>query len=565
MLTRFRNWAARKLLAGTPYDPAAKAPQTTVAKGISAIAATKIADYIATAARDSVPKTPDYAWPELPPGVRPAKPLAADDPGLLLAVDEAPDTGQLAMDDGATFNWLNGFGNLGCGLSFPGYPYLANLTQISEYRSPCEVMSTEMTRKWMKLVTKGKSDEADKIEQLDAWFTKHQIRDKFRRAALQDAQFGRSQIYIEIKGQDNDAGRQKPLMIDDKGGVGRDSVKNLQVIEAYWTTPYSYNADRPEQADFYIPQSWYVMGRKTHTTRLLSFVGREVPDLLKPAYNFGGISLIQLLELTVNMWLRTRKSVNDLINVFSMVTLSTDMNATLAGGNGDDVVSRTTLFTKFRSNLGLLLLNKDTEELNQQAVPLGTLDKLQAQSQEHMAAVSHIPLIKLFGVVPTGLNATGEGEIQVWYDFVRAYQENLFGPNLDIVLKLAQLDLFGAIDETIAYEWVSLDEPTAKELSEMRKADSERDTGYVNAGIVSPDEVREKLQLDPESGYSNLSGPAPEPEMDPALEGEGEEGDAPPEADPAEAQGAQHKHEADQAELDRKHEMAVTKLKVAKK
>jgi hypothetical protein len=198
-------------------------------------------------------------------------------------------------------------------------------------------------------------------------------------------------------------------------------------------------------------------------------------------------------------------------------------------------------------------------------VPLGTLDKLQAQSQEHMAAVSHIPLIKLFGVVPTGLNATGEGEIQVWYDFVRAYQENLFGPNLDIVLKLAQLDLFGAIDETIAYEWVSLDEPTAKELSEMRKADSERDTGYVNAGIVSPDEVREKLQLDPESGYSNLSGPAPEPEMDPALEGEGEEGDALPEADPAEAQGAQHKHEADPAELDRKHEMAVTKLKVAKK
>jgi len=52
----------------------------------------------------------------------------------------------------------------------------------------------------------------------------------------------------------------------------------------------------------------------------------------------------------------------------------------------------------------------------------------------------------MFGVVPTGLNATGEGEIQVWYDWINASQINLFGPNLQILLNVVQLDLFGAID-----------------------------------------------------------------------------------------------------------------------
>ena len=34
---------------------------------------------------------------------------------------------------------------------------------------------------------------------------------------------------------------------------------------------------------------------------------------------------------------------------------------------------------------------------------------------------------------------------------------------------------------------------------------------YLQAGVVDPDEVREKLQRDPNSGYDNLTGPAPEP------------------------------------------------------
>lgn len=514
MLTRFRNYLAG--LIAPKSTAVVPAPKAEIITGINTMALMNIK--AALAVDTAAPKVV-YKLPDLPPGVRPENREMSGLAPVVLACDEAP---VMALDNGATspFTWLQQYNALGCTLTFPGYPYLANLTQISEYRAPSEVISTEMTRKWLKLVNHGEDDASgDKLDKIEKRMTELKVRDAFREAAWNDSVFGRSQIYLEIKGQEGDDKRQLPLTIDNEGGIAKGSLKSLTVIEPYWSTPFSYNAAFPERADFYVPQSWYIMGRKTHTSRLLPFISREVPDLLKPAYNFGGISMTQLMEPYVNMWLRTRKSVNDLINIFSIVTLATDLDATLRGTDksGTDVVKRIQLFNQFRDNRGAMLVNKDTEELSLQNVPLSGLDSLQAQAQEHMAAPCHIPLVKLFGVVPTGLNATSEGEIQVWYDYVRAMQENLFSPQMDIVLKAVQLDLFGSVDENIGYEWVALDEPTAKEKAEERKSDAERDTAYINAGVVDPDEVRKKLQMDPTSGYDNLVGDAPEPEPNPDL------------------------------------------------
>jgi phage-related protein (TIGR01555 family) len=547
MLTRLKA-AYRALFHPEPAP--VQAPQKTPT-GISVRALQNVQEFIA--ADQSAPRV-ELKMPELPPGVRPAKPLSGD--ALYLAMDSNGQPEQMAMDDGGqsipAFGWLNTYGGLGCTLTFPGYPYLANLTQISEYRAPSEVISTEMTRKWLKIVSKGDKGGAgvgDRIKELTDRMVELKVRDVFKTAAWYDGVFGRGQVYIEIKGDEGDLARQKPLTIENNGGVKKGSLKSLKAIEPYWTTPASYNASYPERADYYVPQSWYIMGRKTHSTRLLNFVSREVPDILKPSYNFGGISMSQLMEPYVNMWLRTRKSVNDLINKFSITTLLTDLNATLSGGDGSDTVKRATLFTRLRDNLGLFMLNKGTEELGQVNTPLSTLDKLQAQSQEHMAAPCHIPLIKLFGVVPTGLNATGEGEIQVWYDFVRACQENLFGPQMDILIKVIQLDLWGSIDPNIGYEWVALDEPTAKEKAEERKSNADEAAVYLTNGVVDPDEVRTKLQSDPNSGWDQLQGSAPEPE-EPAE----------PSIDPTTE--ASMGHEAEQNDAQREHELAITKLKM---
>src|SRR5262249_13866582 len=99
--------------------------------------------------------------------------------------------------------------------------------------------------------------------------------------------------------------------------------------EPIWTTPTVYNSIDPTDPDFYKPPAWYVLGRETHASRLLTFVSRPVPDILKPAYNFSGLSLSQLIEPYVVRWLKTVDSVNRLISNFSTSGLLTNMQASL--------------------------------------------------------------------------------------------------------------------------------------------------------------------------------------------------------------------------------------------
>ncbi len=516
------------------------------------------------------PKRPErptdvYAFPDLPARVVPPAPKAGE-----IAMDKAI-TGEpprMALDStcgGFAPQW--GLGQQAGGLWFPGYPYLAELTQISEYREPCETIATEMTRKWFDLQSKSGGDKSEKIAQIMAECDRLKVRENFYKAGLLDCEFGRGQIYLNIADAD-ETKRQLPLEISPKG-IAVGSLKSIQAFEPYWSTPYSWNSQYPERSDFYKPTSWYIMGRKTHSDRILTFIGREVPDLLKPAYNFSGISMIQLGEMSVNMWLRTRKAVNDLINNFSIPVLSTDLGATLEEGGepGSGLLARLQAFTVTRNNQSIAAVNKDTEELKFAEATLASLDKLQAQSQEHMAAVWGIPLVKLTGITPSGLNASSEGEITVWYDRVGAMQVRILQPNLEILLKAIQCSLFGEIDDDIVIHWVTMAEPTGKELSEIRKSDADMDTGYINAGVISPDEARVRLQGDANSGYSNLSGPAPEPEPDPGIDPETglpmADPNAPPASDPADEAQKDRDHEADQNDKDREHEAAMAKAKPA--
>lgn len=456
-----------------------------------------------------------YVMPEILPGVLPAK-LPTAETGLMLAMDggyQEIDRVTMATDDGgavAPAAW--GFGDssaFGPGVTFLGFPFLAELAQITEYRTPAESLSNEMTRTWLRLKSKGKQEKsAAKITEITERLEQLKIRDLFREAALKTEQFGRAHIYVSIRGQDDDKSRQLPLEKIKQG-----DLIGFTCVEPYWLTPYSWNATHPERPDFYRPQSWFMLGRKTHRTRLLTFIFREVPDLLKPAYNFAGISMTQLMLPYVQRWLRTAKSVNDLINIFSIVTLSTDLQSMLQAPDGDPtgLVARLRAFTQMRDNRGLMAVNKTTEELSMQNVPLGSLDKLQAQAQEHMATPGRMPLIKFFGITPTGLNAGSDGEFQSWYDYVRGLQRLGFDANFEAVLALVQMDMYGEVDSDITHEWLPLFEPTPKEIAENRKADTDRDGNLIDKGVVSPAEVREKLKADPTSGYDGLEGEPPEP------------------------------------------------------
>lgn len=221
---------------------------------------------------------------------------------------------------------------------FPGYPYLALQAQLPEYRRMVSVIAEEMTRKWIKVKAVGEGDDsrAPRIAQLTDALERYNVRDSFRLAVEHDGFFGRGQIYIDVRSPSGMSAWTDPtelesrLFISDKK-IPKDSLLGLRVIEPVWTYPGMYNADNPLSDDFYRPSEWYVMGKTVHASRMIDLVSRPVPDMLKPAYNFGGLSLVQIAEPYVNNWLRTRDSVGDMLHSFSLSGIMTDMSQALTG------------------------------------------------------------------------------------------------------------------------------------------------------------------------------------------------------------------------------------------
>ena len=440
----------------------------------------------------------------------------------------------LAMDDAT--NSAYGFAaqmfSIGgpdwCG--FPGYPYLAALSTRAEYRNFAQATAIAITREWITLnSTETAGDETkEKCKVLMQDLTALGLRDVIATAAAHDSFYGRAQIQLLLENAD----RSLPLILSPKTikkvDLGNHSITRyfkVKCVEALWTTPKAYNSIDPAADDFYKPSAWFVLGKEVHASRLLTIITREVSDMLKPAYNFGGISMSQLAEPYVDNWLRTRQSVSDLISNFSIIELGTAMDQVLQGSdNGENLFRRAELFTLTRSNRGLFIRDKEREELNQLAVPLSGLDALQAQSQEQMCSVSHIPAVELLGVAPTGFGNVAEGEMRARNSRVKAEQEAYYRKPIETILNIVQLLRYGVIDPDIVVSFQPPYQMTLKELSEIRKADAERDATYLDRGTLSPEEVREKLARDPESGYQGID-VEDLPETDMQDEGEEENED----------------------------------------
>ena len=407
------------------------------------------------------------------------------------------------------------FGQYGEVIAFPGYSYLSELTQRAEYRRAYEIIAKEMTRKGFALKATGDDDKSDRIKELtELAQQKYHVTEVLRQAAEQDGAFGIGHVYIDTGDTERSDELKTGLWLD-RAKIKRGSLRAFRPIEPIWTYPNNYNADNPLRPDFYLPQSWYVMGTEIHRSRLMQFVSREMPDLLKPAYMFGGMSLSQLGQPYVQNWLETRASVNRLIQSFATPVLATELDAMIQPGSLAALIQRLAMFNQTRSNRGVFAINKETEQFSNVTTPLATLDQLQAQAQEHMSSCWKIPLVVLLGITPSGLNATTDGEIRTFYDWIHASQCALFDDNLRRMLDIIQLSEFGEIDKEITHEWLPLWQLDEAGKAAVQKTKADTAAVLIEAGVIAAEEERNALAADPESQFHGLGGPPPElPEME---------------------------------------------------
>lgn len=400
------------------------------------------------------------------------------------------------------------------GQGFFGFPYLSELLQRAEYRHAAEIWAEHAVRKGWRIIG-GTAAERKAVEDEQVRLG---VRDVIEEWCYHDQGFGRGQIFLDFGDADKPTELATPLRLVDSKINQRRPLQAIKAVEPIWSAPGVYETSNPLKQDFYKPRDWIVYGKRVHHSRMLTLVSRPLSDMLKPAYAFAGLSLVQMMKPYVDNWLRTRQAVSDMVNSFSILNLKTDMSASLSGGDCGEVYNRIDLFVTDRDNRGLMTTDKDMEELESLAVPLSGLHELQQQAQEQLASVSRIPLSIYLQIVPTGLNATSDGETRNFYADVHSLQEENIRPGLDVIIKALQLSLFGKIIDGMGFEFLPLWEMDDKDKAEMRKVDAEADVAYVSGGIISPEEVRERLSNDETSLYHgvDLTDPPPEPEPDDA-------------------------------------------------
>ena len=393
------------------------------------------------------------------------------------------------------------------GLGFMGYAYMAELQQRPEYRRISEIWAAESARKWIKL----QGDDPKRLAKLEGLMRHFGVREKFREAIELDGGFGRAHIFMDFG---DGPGERKDRIEHTPETVPVGSLKNLKVVEPFWCYPLQFNTTDPLADDFYAPSQWQVMGETVHNTRMLTFVGRELPDILKPVYMFGGLSLSQMAKPYIDNFIRNRTSVGNLLHSFSTMVLSTNMSVMLTPEGAQELIKRIQTYVFGRDNGGLMVVDKETEELTNVSAPISGVDKLLAQAQEFISSVVGIPLVVLLGVTPSGLNASSEGELKAFYAHIKGYQEKALQAPLSTLLRVLQLHLDGQVDEGITFEFVDLWELDDEAKARVRQTNMAVDTGYIQAGVLDPEDVRERLKKEEGGLYFGVELKEPEPPTD---------------------------------------------------
>lgn len=388
---------------------------------------------------------------------------------------------------------LNWFGNHG----FIGYQTCAVLSQHWLIDLACTVPVEDSIRKGWK-ITKNDGEELEletltKIKSIDK---KMNVVSKLKDFGVFGRKYGVRIAVFNVESDQKDF-YEHPFNID---GVRKGSYKGFIINDPYYCTPVlDASASNPNSPDFYEPTYWMIGGKKYHKSHCVIFRHSEVPQILKPSYIYGGISLTQqIFEVVYNAEI-TATEIPQLIQNMRLYVMHMDLQQALL--NPELLNERLGLLSEVRNNYGIQAIGED-EALEQIQTTLTGLDELCAGRYKLVASVAQMPVCKIMKTDMTGGLVKGGGEESIYHETLESLQEKLT-PFLDRHYQLVCKSAFGE-DHELDIVWNKLDAMTAKEAADVQLVRAQTAQAYVTVGALDGADVRDCLIADEESGYSGL-------------------------------------------------------------
>jgi phage-related protein (TIGR01555 family) len=167
--------------------------------------------------------------------------------------------------------------------------------------------------------------------------------------------------------------------------------------------------------------------------------------------------------------------------------------AAISGGKEKNLQSRLETMDRLRSVMHTIALDADgQEDFSRVSTSFAGLPEALDRIMQRVAAAFDMPLTEVFGMSPAGMNATGESDRIHWYDTVATEQTKYLAPRLKRLYRLIALSKDGPLkgkggDFKIKFH--PLYAPTDDELAKTRGTNATRDVAYIDAEVVTPQQV----------------------------------------------------------------------------
>lgn len=358
-----------------------------------------------------------------------------------------------------------------------------------------DVVADDMTRAGIEYTSELEPDHAEvmdkMINSLNIWGS---IGETIRWGRL----YGGCIAIALIDGQD----MRTPLRLET---VGPGDFKGLLVLDRWMLDPVTTDLVTEFGPHLGLPKYYRVLenapacrGAAVHHSRVMfRHDGVTLPYQQKLVENMWGMSVLERLYDRMIAFDSASTGAAQLVYKAYIRTLSVAGLRDIIASGGAPLTGLTSyvdIMRRFQGIEGITVIDAEDKFETQNSTSMSGLSDILISLGQQVSGALQIPLVRLFGQSPAGLNSTGESDLRMYYDHIAQLQEKDLDQGMVKVCRMVAASKQIPLPPSFGVRFKSLWQLKDDEKANIAKTDSETVNAALEAGVISPQTALKELR-----------------------------------------------------------------------